>query len=502
MSRERPARHVASGSASPGVLSSVTWNLVQFGGGKFVTFVSTMVLARLLAPSAFGVVALGLLAINLFDRLKDLGVGAAIVQFPGSSQRLIPTAACLTLGTSLVLSLGCLASAPYLAVLLGDVQLTPIIRGLTIALLVSGLSVLPDAVLRRDLLFRERTAPEVSGAAIKAAVSIGLALAGFGVWSLVWGQVAAAVITTSGYWLVLHRKHKPVELRGWDPSVARRLLRFGSSVSWIALLSLILDNIDYFVIGRRLGSEQLGYYTMAFRLPELLVVSVCVVIGQVLYSSFSRLQHDRPALRSQYLSATAAVAAITVPTGLGLAAAAPEVIHVVLGSQFAPAAPMLRLLGIYAAVYSLSFHAGEVYKATDRAELLVRTSMVQLVAFLPLLWWAGGISAEAVAASLLGLQVAFTGVQLALVRHVLGLSLADQWRVMWPPVLGGSAMAAGVAVCSGLLPSGLPSLARLIILVLLGALVYGGILRLVAPHLLRRLAQLVRDRGSVGKVAG
>lgn len=474
------------------VARGVLWNLLQFGGGKFVTFVSTIVLARLLAPSAFGLVAMGLLAINLFDRLKDLGVGAALVQFPGRQARLAPTGAVLTLATSVLLSIGCVAGAPYLAALLGDARLTPIIRGLAIALLVSGLAVLPDAMLRRDLMFRERTAPELSGAAVKAVCSIALAFAGFGVWSLVWGQVAAAVTTTSGYWFVHRRRRGSVDLRDFDRAVAGRLLRFGGSVSWIALLALVLDNIDYFVVGRRLGAEQLGYYTMAFRLPELLVVSVCVVIGQVLYSSFSRLQDDRDALRRQYLAALSGVAAVTVPTGLGLAAAAPEIVQVVLGDQFAPAVPLLRLLGVYAAVYSLSFHAGEVYKALGRTELLVRVSLARLVTFVPLLWWAAGLSTVAVAAAFLALQSAFTLVRLAIVRHVLSLSLREQWGTMWAPLASGVVMVGVVLLTTTTLPADLPDLARLAVLMALGAASYAVLLHLFAPGAPSRFLELVR----------
>lgn len=487
-----PGRERTGGSA---VGRGVVWNLVQFGGGKLVTFVSTIVLARLLAPSSFGLVAMGLLAINLFDRLKDLGVGAALVQFPGRSDRLVGTGVVLTLVTSVGLAVACLGTAPYLAVFLGDERLTPIVRSLALTLLVSGLAVVPDAMLRRDMHFRQRTAPEVSGAAVKALVSIALAFGEFGVWSLVWGQVAAALTTTTGYWWVHQRLHGRSGAVGWDTAVARRLLRFGGAVSWIALLALVLDNIDYFVVGRRLGAEQLGYYTMAFRLPELLVVSVCVVIGQVLYSSFSKLQHDRAALGAQYLSATAAVCAVTVPIGLGLAAAAPEVVDVVLGDQFAPAVPLLRLLGIYGAVYSLSFHAGEVYKAIGRTELLVRISLARLALFLPLLWWAAGVSTVAVAATFLGLQATFTVIRLALVRHVLELSLVQQWRAMRPALLAGALLLAAVVGLGSALPPGLPSPLRLAILVVLGAVLYAGSLRLIAPGLLGRSVQLVRRRG-------
>lgn len=473
--------------------ASTLWNLIQFGGGRFVTFVSTVVLARLLAPEAFGLVAMALLAINAFDRLKDFGVGAALVQHKGRFAQIAPTGTLLTAVTSVALSVGCLVAAPQLAALLGDPNLTPIVRALSAMLLVSGLAVVPDLALRRRMQFRERLLPEIAGALVKAALSIGLAIAGFGVWSLVCGQIAGSVVTTAAYW-VGYLRSRPAPLVRWDAGAARSLLRFGTPVSGIALLALVLDNIDYFVIGRRLGATELGYYTMAFRLPELLVVSVCVVVGQVLFSSFSRLQHDPAALRVQFLGAASTVATLTVPTGLGLTATAPTLVSVLFGPDFAPSVPLLQLLGIYAAIYSLSFHAGEVYKATGRTGLMLATSLARLVVFAPALWIAAGYSTVAVAATFVLLQVLFSIVRLALIRWVLQLSIREQWRAMYPSLFAGSCMAAAVAGTSMLLPGAWPELIRLILEVVIGVVVYTALIMVIDRPSLQRCLALVRAR--------
>lgn len=467
------------------------WNIAQFGAGKLVTFVSTMVLARLLAPEAFGLVAMALLAINVFDRLKDLGVGSALVQSPESFRRIAPTGATLTAGTSVGLGVLCVVFAPQFADLLGDGRLTPIVRALALSLVVSGLSVLPDSALRRRLRFRERTVPELGGTVVKAVVSIGLALLGVGVWSLVWGQVAASVLTTIVYW-VLFLRTRPGRVLGWSTATAGGLLRYGTSISGIALLALVLDNIDYFVVGRRLGATELGYYTMAFRLPELLVVNVCVVIGQVLFSSFSRLQEDQSSLRRQYLEAAGVVAMITVPLGFGLAAAAPAVINVVLGAQFAPAIPLLECLGVSAACYSLSFHVGEVYKATGRTGLMLWLSVARLACFAPVLWIAGGHSTFAVAAAFMALQILFAVVRLTLAHHVLRLGVRAQLYAMAAPLIAGGVMAAGVIATGWLLGSSSSSLVHLAVQVPVGIVVYTAMMALLDRPRLKRCLLTVR----------
>lgn len=471
------------------VVSGVLWNLAQFGASRLVTFVVTVLLARLLAPSDFGLLALGLLALGVFDRLKDVGVGAGLVQRPGPWTTLAPTGLTLSVAGAVLLAGACAGCAPQLADLLGDDHLVPVLRVLAISLAVSGASVLPDAALRRRMLFSQRTVPELSGAVAKGLVSVVLALAGSGVFSLAWGQVAGAVATTTGYW-VAYRRQSFGRLRpGWDRPVATSLLTYGSQLAWVALLSLVLDNLDYVMVGRRLGAEQLGYYTMAFRLPELLVTSVCVVVGQVLFSSFSERARDAGALRRQFLSATGAIACVTVPVGAGLSATAPDLVPVVLGGDFGPSVRVLQLLGLYAAVYSLTFHSGELYKATGKAHVLVWLSVAKLAVFVPVLWLAAGHSIGTVAAAMLGLHVAFGLLRATIVRQQLGIGVGPQLDAVAAPVGAGVVMWVVVAAAGALVPGGAHAV-RLAVLVAIGVACYLATLVLLDRSALTRLREL------------
>lgn len=476
------------------MVAGVVWNLAQLGTSRVVTFVVTVVLARVLVPEDFGLLALGLLTLAVFDRLKDIGVGAGLVQRPGPWSGLAPTGLTLSVGGALALAGACALLAPHLATLVGDEELGPVLQALAVGLAISGAGVLPDAALRRRMLFRQRTIPELSGAVAKGATSVALALAGWGVWSLVWGQVAAALVTTVGYWVVYRRQvMAPVRL-GWDPQVAGSLTTYGGQLAWVAALALLLDNLDYLVIGHRLGAEQLGYYTMAFRLPELLVISVCAVVGQVLFSSFSARSDDVVGRRRQFLSATGAIACVTVPVGAGLSAAAPDIVPVLLGDAFASSVPVLRLLGLYAAVYSLTFHAGELYKATGKAHILVWLSLVKLVTFAPVLWFAAGRSIEAVAAAVLGLNVLFGLLRATIVRRHLDIGVVAQARPVAAPIAAGLVMWCGVVLAGEALPPW-SHLLRLVVLALLGLglfLVVLVVLDRAAVTRLRELATAVR----------
>lgn len=479
----------ASSTGQHSLVSSVVWNVVQFGAGRFVAFAVTLLLARVLVPQDFGLLALGLLALGVFDRLKDIGVGAGLVQRPGPWSRLAPTGLTLSAGGAVGLAGVCGLLAPQIAALLGDEELVGVLRVLAISLAINGASVLPDAALRRRLLFRQRTIPELSGAVVKGGVSLALALAGHGVYSLAWGQVAGAATITVGYWIVYSRQGFARIRLGWDRPVVGSLLTYGGQLAWVALLSLLLDNLDYLVIGRRLGAEQLGFYTMAFRLPELLVISVCAVVGEVLFSSFSTRAGDNDGLSRQFLSATGAIACLTVPVGAGLSAAAPDLVPALLGGSFGPSVQVLQLLGLYAVVYSLTFHAGELYKATGKAHILVWLSLAKLVVFAPVLWWAAGRSITAVAAAVLGLHVVFALVRAAIVRRQLDVRVGAQVRAVVAPVVSGLVMWVVVVLVGARLPLA-SHVGRLVLLAGVGVVVYLGALMVLDRSVLSGLRGL------------
>lgn len=460
------------------------WSLVQYGAGRTVTFVSTLVLARLLAPEHFGLVALAMVAINAFDRVKDLGVAPALVQHPQSWPRIARTGLVLTTAGAAVVAAVCALTAPALARLLATgaeaEALEALLRALSAALFLTGLGLFADAALARALHFKERVLPELVATAARAVVSIGLAVAGYGAWSLIWGQLVGAGVLSAGYWWAYRRMDR-VPHDPFDRQIAAGMVRFGLALSAVALLSLVLDNLDYFVIGRRLGAEQLGYYTIAFRVPEMIVLGTCVAVGKVLYSAFSRMQHDRAAMRRHYLVASREVSLLTVPMGLGIAAAATVLVPVLFGERYAPSIPLVMVLGVYSAVTSITFHSGEVYKALGLSDVLIKLALTQVAVFAPVLWAAAGHSVLAVALTFLAGHVLYMGIRMALITRVLAIPARQQLAAIAPAVAAGSVMAAVVATVAVVLDGRLAPGAQLPMLMVIGAGSYLAAVRLIAP---------------------
>jgi PST family polysaccharide transporter len=462
---------------------------LAFAVSKGSTLVMTVVVARLLEPSEFGLFALALLLVNLFDYVKDLGVGAALVQSDRDWSRIAPTGLTLSVAFGVITGALLAGTAGISSAMLGHPELADLIRVLAIALVISALSAIPLARLRRDLRFHDRLVPEFCGAVAKTAITIGLAATGHGVWSLVYGQLAAVVITTALYWRAAPVRSRP----RFDAGEARRLIQFGMPVTGVTLLAFAIYNVDDLAIGTRLGTTELGLYTLAYRIPELLVLNLCVVISEVLFSSLSRLQHDRSVLAAHYRQTLVIVVALTAPIGIGLAALSGPVVSTLYGTTYDGAATMLAILAVYTVVYSASFHAGDVYKAVGRPGILTAINASKFVALVGPVWWAAGHSAELVAAVILGVELLHLIIRMALVRRMVPLRRSDLISAIARPIAAAVPMGMAVAGLDVAI-SGLPALLRLVILIPAGVLLYALALRYTAPDLTEEAIRFVRPR--------
>ncbi len=482
----------AGGGDTPSMPSTgrqTLWNYLIFALSKSSTLLMTIVVARILTPTEFGVFALAVLVVNLFDYIKDLGVASALVQNRRDWRVLAPTGLTLSVLFGLLASGLLAAFAGVAANILGEPELTNLIRVLAIGLAISALSVVPSAWLRRSMNFSARLMPEFVGALTKTGLTIGLAAAGFGVWSLAYGQLAASIVMTILYWWVAHVRFG----LSLDGPVARELIRFGLPVTAVTLLAYAIYNVDYLAVGERLGATELGLYTLAYRIPDLVVLSLCVVVSEVLFSALSGLQHDRAALTAHYLQALTVVAALTIPIGLGLAVAAQPVVATMYGSQYAESAPILSVLAVFTVVYSASFHAGDVFKAIGRPGILTAINAGKLAVLIGPIWWAAGHSALMVAWALLAVEVLHFVVRMSVLRWLTGTGWGAVAGALWRPAAAALPMGL-VLLALARVTDRLADPLELLLLVVVGVVVYVLLLRFTAPQLVKTAYGAVRRR--------
>lgn len=482
------AERISSTELTQKTVKGVLWSLLSFAGSKGVTFLATMILARLLAPEDFGLMALGLVAIGYLETFGSLGVGNFVIYKQGEEEKTANLAFTLGLTVNAILALSSFLLAPWIANFFNEPALTNILRALSLTLLLMRLGSIHEARLKKSLHFRRTFYPELGKTLTKAIVSIGLAWSGFGVWSLVAGQIAGSIVLSTIYWLVTDWRPRFV----WDWTVSKGMLAYSAQIVLVEIMGMVQNNIDYLIIGKRLGSEPLGYYTMAFRIPELLIVNMCVLVSSALFPAYSQLQTDRDELKKGFLVTLQYVSLYTIPVGIGLSVLSAAFIPLAFGNRWQTAIPLMQVLAIYALFYSLSFNAGDVYKAIGRPDILNKLSVFQLLIIVPLLLFASGYGIFYVALAQMVSSAVLMMVKLLVIKRLIGLRLADVLSALRPTALGGLIMLAILAVLNSLLGDA-SAWVRVLILPLAGGLVYSTAIWRINSQTARQAIQLLRN---------
>lgn len=419
---------------------AVVWNYVSFASGKVLVIVTMAVLARLLTPADFGVVGYTTLVIAYLGVLMDLGLGAALIQRRRDIEKAAETVYAVNLILGGLLTAGVALGAPLVAGFFREPLVTPLLRVLSFTFVLEALGSVPLVLLKRDLAFRRKLIPDVGRSVVKGAVSIGAALTGFGVWALVWGQLAGVMASVVLSWWVVGKRPRPRIHR----AELRSLSKFGAPLIVTDVQYAIWSNLDYVVVGRLLGAPALGVYTLAYRLPELLVQSVWRVLATAIFPVFSTIQERADLLRRGYLATIRYTQTVVVPLCIGLFLSAEQLVLTLFGSQWSEAVPVLRVMAIFSLIGSIGVNAGDVYKALGRTGVLARLALLELVALIPALLIGARYGIVGVAWAHATVAAGDTAVRLAVANRMVGTTFADVWRQVAPSLMAGAWMIAAV----------------------------------------------------------
>ena len=466
------------------------WQGLAFAGGRIIVLVTTIVLARLLSPEEYGLVALALVLMGYAETIADAGVAQALVYLPRTG--VIARSALLisaVLGT--LLGLGAFLAAPLIAEIFSLPDVEPLVQVLGISVLATSLGAVPEALLRRDLQFKKLTAAPVIRAATMGTVTLSLAFTGHGAWSLAVGTAAGSVAYAATCWFLVGRS-APWQVWRVRKDALRANLKYGAPVAGSSMLARLIFDIDYLIIGLLLGAHALGYYTLAFRLPEVLILNVFFVLSTVLFPLYAQVRGEPERLRSGYLTSVRIQSLYGVTTGVGLAVVAPVLVPLVFGEKWLDAVLPLVFLALYAAARSLGAGANDVYKAIGRPGLSIWVSLVRLVILLPVLLYATQWGIVGVACAQFVVAVVFAcGMQLVAAR-VIELRARELLRAVAPGLVCGAAVAvAGLGILAAPVLGGVTTL---ILVVPTAVAVVYAILRFGFKPLHDELVQLVRRR--------
>lgn len=431
------------------------------------------------------------MAITYLTIVKDLGLGAALVQRREDVERAANTVFTLNLLVGIAVSLLTVAIAPLVAVYFREPQVTPMLRWLALSIFLNSLGSVHNARLQRELNFKWKIIPSLGNTITKAIVSIGLALLNFGAWSLIFGQIAGSAVSLILVWIVMPWRPRLTIER----AIAGSLFKYGSFIMGENALSVAQDDFDYLIIGRMFSQAAMGVYTLAYQIPEMLVISLLWVISDVIFPAFSSIQDQAANLKRSILQTMRYMGLIVTPICFGLIVAADPIIRVVFGDQWVDAIPIMRILSVYALVLSTGFNIGDVYKAIGRPDISIKITipvMVFRIAALIIGAKLGGLVGIACG----HLFAAFIEViiRLTVATRVLDLNFGDFARQM-------TGLAAGAVLLLTTIPvvyltGDFTPLPRLLLIVLAGVMGYLTAIWFIERALMTNLVNQVRSRFS------
>ena len=464
-------------------------------GIRPITMIFDIILLRILNPTDFGLLAMTMILFNTTNLFTDMGMRQAIVQSRHDLKKVAQYAFIIVMtGSILVNVLVIFLAAPLAGFIGGGEEVVPIIIGLSFIITIDGMWVVPEAIMRRDLRFKQLALSQFISDLIGSITAIVFAFMGYGVWSLVIGSLTGKGLRGLMLWFFA-RPWFWLRPSGWDREVAESLVRFGVPTMGSGLLKYFASQWDTWFVGRTLGITAVSFYSRSFDLTTRVSdILSNALFGQVLFPSYAKLQDDKPRLSRVYLKSTSLVLLLMIPVSLGLLVTAPLFIPVLLGEQWSPMIPVWQLFCIYGLTRPISTNSSPLFLAVGKPRNNVAASLVVIVLMVPLVILLSrpyGIVGAAIGVTIAYPLAMFFNVYQ--VERILPGTAPKTLRQALPFLLAGGLMCAAILSAQDLVVrlAGGENALSLIVLIILGALVYLAVVCLVQWPLVVEIYELV-----------
>ncbi len=462
--------------------------------GQLINWAITLVVIRLLLPADYGLMAMATVIIGFMVMIAEMGFGASLVQAPVLEPMRVRQVWGAAIAINAAVYGALVAAAPLIAEFYNEPRLVLVIQVTSLQLLLIAASLVPNAMLRRELQFKQLSFVELGTGILGNTATLLLAYTGHGVWSLIGGVLAGALFRAIFLQVIAPIRSWPsFSLRG-----ARQIVTFGANLTLTRILSYLFSQTDILIAGKMLGKDALGLYSVAMHLASLPMQRVSSVINEIAFSAFSKIQGDREAVGSSVRLAVRLIAFLAFPALLGLALVAPEVVRIAMGPNWLEAILPLQIIASIIPLRMVGTMISTAVISVGRVDIAMFTNLVGTLLAPPLFLFASryGIVGMSLA------WVALAPLMLALTVHrslpILGISARAIGGDLVRSALAAGLMAIGVTLMRTFLPVAGDGL-RLVVLVLTGIVVY-----VVATMLINRavaseaLQVLFPRRKSVG----
>ena len=451
--------------SSTNVITNFFWRFLERCGAQGVTFIVSIVLARLLDPTVYGTVALVTIFTTIMQVFVDSGMGNALIQKKDADDLDFSSVFYFNMAMCSVLYLIMFFAAPFIASFYRMPELTAIVRVLSFVVVISGVKNVQQAYVSRHLMFKRFFFSTLGGTIGAAVIGIAMAYLGFGVWALVAQMLFNAAVDTTILWITV--KWRPKKMFSFQR--LKSLFSYGWKLLASSLIDTVYNDLRQLIIGKKYSSGDLAYYNQGKKFPQLIVTNINTSIDSVLLPTMSKAQDDMAAVRSMTRRAIKTSTFLMMPAMIGLAVCAEPLVQLILTEKWLPCVLFLRIFCITYEFYPIHTANLNAIKAMGRSDLFLKLEIIKktvgIIAILITMW----ISVQAMAYSFLVTTILNQIINSWPNKKLLNYSYLEQVKDMMPQILLSLGMGAAIYAVSFL---HLSASLTLLIQIPLGVLVY------------------------------
>ena len=353
------------------VVNSFFWRFAERIGAQGVTFVVSIVLARLLDPEVYGQLALVVVFTSILQVFVDSGLGTALIQKKEADDLDFSSVFFFNLAVCIILYILMYFAAPLIAGFYRTPDLTSVIRATSLVLVISGVKNVQQAYVSRHMLFKRFFFSTIGGTLGAAAVGIYLAWKGFGVWALVAQYLFNTLVDTIILWITV--KWRPKLMFSFER--LKGMLAFGVRLLGVSLISTLYNDIRSLIIGKLYTTKDLGYYNRAQQFPQVIAINIDSSVDSVLLPTMSQRQGESSSIKTISSLSIKVCSYILMPLMIGLAACGDTIVEVLLTEKWLPCVPYLRIFCLSYAFLPLFTTSYNAYKAIGRSDVYLRVTL-------------------------------------------------------------------------------------------------------------------------------
>lgn len=441
------------------VVTNFIWRFAERCGAQFVTFIVSIVLARLLMPEDYGIISLVTVFTTIMQVFVDSGLSTALIQKKNADDLDFSSVFYFNFAVCIILYLIMFLAAPLIADFYDMPELVSIVRVISLTIVISGVKGVQQAYVSRNMLFKRFFYSTLGGTIFSAVLGIIMAYAGFGVWAIVAQQLSNTAIDTLILWLTV--KWRPKKMFSWTR--LKGLLSFGWRLLCSSLLDTIYNNLRSLIIGKLYSSADLAYYNEGKKFPNFIVTNINTSIDSVLLPTMSKEQDNKDRVKNMTRRSIQVSTYIMAPLMIGMACCAENMVTVILTEKWLPCVFFLQIFCVSYMFYPIHTANLNAIKAMGRSDLFLKLEIIKKIVGMILLFSTIFISVEAMAYSLLMSTLASMIINSWPNKKLLNYSFFEQMKDIMPSILLALIMGAFVYFIGYINLSVLPLLALQIV---------------------------------------